>query len=1689
MCEILARLTTGGEFEVISFGDKVILEEPVEAWPLCDVMLSWHSEGFPLRKAQAYVALRRPFLINDVHMQDVLLDRRRVYKTLMDNNIPVPRHILVNRQPPEEKQQPDDELTTSSGSAASSPRAGSPAPQQQQQQQQVSRISHSSSGPLQQQGSASGQALSQQSSYCSSQAGGQQQQQQLQGGASGTMTAASSSARSSMRGSTPGVALPDPPGFIEGEDCVELNGVRIDKPFVEKPVSGEDHNIYIYYPHSMGGGVKRLFRKVDNKSADYDPHHPGTVRRDSSYIYEEFLTTGGTDVKVYTVGPRYAHAEARKSPVVDGKVNRTPDGKEVRFPVLLSPQEKEIARMVCLAFGQRVCGFDLLRSETGRSYVCDVNGWSFVKNSKKYYDDAAGILRSIVLSQLAPHRLAIAPEAPVPLAGLLEEVVAAGSTPGMPSPQHGSTGSFDDDVGSPPAGRGPFSGADAEMDAAVMREVSSLQDLSSLDAGYDEEGGGTDDSSSTSGAADGKPWLELRCVLAVIRHGDRTPKQKMKVTVTQAPLLALFAKHKDSKGKQAKLKSPGQLQELLDIVRQLLADMEARSAAAAAAAKAGMVISEEEQREQELHEEQREKLRIVRTVLEQGGTFSGINRKVQLKPTKWSRPSSSSKDGAAAAAAAAAAADAESPGQPDLAAANGGEVRGRSSSTGGGGGSSGGAGEKASSGSKEKGEKEKGGDEPVVSELLLILKYGGVLTHAGRSQAEDLGKMFRMVMYPRYGPAGGGLLRLHSTYRHDMKIYSSDEGRVQMSAAAFIQGLLDLEGSSLTPILVSLVTKNASMLDAFGKGASDDILATKNTLYQHLTWDPEKASSMCSKLALPLATPASTSPPPSPKRTPAAVAAAGEGPFASEGAQSLPPRHRSLGTLDQQQPSAGLTAAAAGLPTTSSCLDLLTAGRIASAPNRPSKLQPAAAADSSGSSSPAPQQQQQRSSLDGIAPAVLSSIASMSSSSQQQDSSRSFSKLGSMNASGSVAWNVRQAEARAAALSGIRAMPERPLALLYQLVELMKVLVDQLREKCLEERLDLAGPAAAAAAAAAGGGGSSSSAYSSLTTSPDDWRLDEHKPCSGERLLLMFDRWRKLLKSFFSEKKQQFDISKVPDIYDSAKYDAIHNSHLQLTCLKELYGVARTLASVVVPHEYGLDGPGKLLIGSKICAELLGKLLCDLDSMKEESIVTAAIEADTAAARAAAAAERAATGNLSRSARTRATSHAKFLDGRYDAFDAEFGQMSLEDERMRPVRPGSAARSSSFSAASSRAVAAAADRECENAAAGAPDDTAGAAAVALLGKRMGGGSSCSSEATQQQRQQGGDAGGGEQQQDDQQEEEEKETLHRLCPTYASDVNSPLRHVRTRIYFTSESHIHSLVNVLRYCHLPPPPGSTGAAAAASATSRGLSTPTSSISPCPSYNPGCSSVASPTAAAGRTVAADGCAAAAAAVVASVATVGSGGGSVFASAAAAAAAGVAGDGPSGQQQQQQQQPLITPEAEGLLADTSEFDYLTHIVFRMYENKQVPVDSPDRFLVEIQFSNGANYDPTHEPSMLQSAPHTLPTQPRRLLTPVPGVSLHGFQELVRKYARGKNTPSNYQLQVALRAPLSGTNSHAPSKPPTPGASRQASGAMPQPAAAAAAAATALVAVGPGISSSAPLPAAVVAAATKASAAAAAGN
>lgn len=87
----------------------------------------------------------------------------------------------------------------------------------------------------------------------------------------------------------------------------------------------------------------------------------------------------------------------------------------------------------------------------------------------------------------------------------------------------------------------------------------------------------------------------------------------------------------------------------------------------------------------------------------------------------------------------------------------------------------------------------------------MVAKWGGELTEFGQKQAQNLGRAFRQLYPEAEGYVSGmGLLRLHSTYRHDLKIYASEEGRVQMTAAAFAKGLLALEGE-LTPILAQMV--------------------------------------------------------------------------------------------------------------------------------------------------------------------------------------------------------------------------------------------------------------------------------------------------------------------------------------------------------------------------------------------------------------------------------------------------------------------------------------------------------------------------------------------------------------------------------------------------------------------------------------------------------------------------------------------------------------------------------------------------------------------------------------------------------------------------------------------------------------------------------------------------------------------
>ncbi|CAO2178027.1 unnamed protein product [Urochloa humidicola] len=866
MEQILERLRAFGEFEIIVFGDKVILQDPIESWPLCDCLIAFYSSGYPLEKAEKYAALRRSFLVNELAPQYLLHDRSKVYQQLKLYGVPVPTYAVVRRE------YPNQELNY----------------------------------------------------------------------------------------------------FVEDDDFIEIHGKRFCKPFVEKPIDGDDHNIMIYYPSSAGGGMKELFRKVGNRSSEFYPD-VRKVRRDRSYIYEEFMPTGGTDVKVYTVGPGYAHAEARKSPVVDGVVMRNSNGKEVRYPVLLTPSEKQIARSVCQAFGQAVCGFDLLRCDLGeaRSYVCDVNGWSFVKSSYKYYDDAACILRKMFLDEKAPH---ISSTIPTSLPWKISE-------PAQPS----------DSVR------------------------------------YHERGTGIS-----------RPSEELRCVIAVIRHGDRTPKQKVKLKVTEEKLLKLMLKYNGGKAHaEAKLKSALQLQDLLDATRMLVP--RARSG---------------RESDSDVEVEHAEKLRQVRAVLEEGGHFSGIYRKVQLKPSNWVRIPKDNLE-----------------------------------------------------------------EEEYPVEALMVLKYGGVLTHAGRKQAEELGRYFRNNMYPSEGP---GLLRLHSTYRHDLKIYSSDEGRVQMSAAAFAKGLLDLEGE-LTPILVSLVSKDSSMLDGLQDGTID-INEAKVQLHDIIT------SSKVANCNEPV-----------------------EFPWMVDGA---------------------------GVP--KNAAQLLT-------------------------------------NLAGLTKQITAQVKKLSDDEDEKKA-----------ASDSDSPNYHYDQARALGKPEI-----------------------------------------------------------------DMDRISAGLPCGSESFLLMFARWKKLERDLYNERKKRFDTTQIPDIYDSCKYDLLHNSHLNLTGLSDLFKVSQLLADGVIPNEYGINPKQKLKIGSKIARRLLGKILIDLHNTRRE-VTAAAAESNMHDDKAVSSAKR---------------KERCYYEVRNECFE----------------RSGSNNKSIDL------------------------------------------------------------------------DESHKETKYCLDPKYANVVE-PERRVRTRLYFTSESHIHSLINVLRYCNL-------------------------------------------------------------------------------------------------------------------------------------------------------------------------------------------------------------------------------------------------------------------------------------------------
>ena len=52
------------------------------------------------------------------------------------------------------------------------------------------------------------------------------------------------------------------------------------------------------------------------------------------------------------------------------------------------------------------------------------------------------------------------------------------------------------------------------------------------------------------------------------------------------------------------------------------------------------------------------------------------------------------------------------------------------------------------------------------------------------------------------------------------------------------------------------------------------------------------------------------------------------------------------------------------------------------------------------------------------------------------------------------------------------------------------------------------------------------------------------------------------------------------------------------------------------------------------------------------------------------------------------------------------------------------------------------------------------------------------------------------------------------------------------------------------------------------------------------------------------------------------------------------------------------MKPSMKHVLEDIAEHDYLTHIVFKLYENVKIPVNSVNRFRLELYYSPGCQTD-----------------------------------------------------------------------------------------------------------------------------------
>ncbi|KAH8739216.1 hypothetical protein FG386_000692 [Cryptosporidium ryanae] len=126
------------------------------------------------------------------------------------------------------------------------------------------------------------------------------------------------------------------------------------KSFIGKLIFLENHDDCLCYPENAGGGFKRLFIKIDDRSSEYDNIYESG--RDGAYIYEELFIAFGTDIKVYTVGPMFSHAK----------------GKEVCYSVILNYEENNAESHQRYLYSNRNMDREVKKKRLGKVVASDL---------------------------------------------------------------------------------------------------------------------------------------------------------------------------------------------------------------------------------------------------------------------------------------------------------------------------------------------------------------------------------------------------------------------------------------------------------------------------------------------------------------------------------------------------------------------------------------------------------------------------------------------------------------------------------------------------------------------------------------------------------------------------------------------------------------------------------------------------------------------------------------------------------------------------------------------------------------------------------------------------------------------------------------------------------------------------------------------------------------------------------------------------------------------------------------------------------------------------------------------------------------------------------------------------------------------------------------------------------------------